>query len=230
VATATMRNWSPKQSEQLIIPSTTQTITELEILSPNRQATLIYLDQLPWRMTATKVVKTLELTVGKRYQSGALSRQVLDKEKQLAMELSLQLLSYRIRSRREIGEKLEKRKISTEAIGAALAKLEQAGYINDNAFAKAWIDERIEIHGYGRRRIKSELLTKGIDDETIESELDRLYTAEKEIRAARELAGKRLARYVELDKVVAARRLTQVLMRRGFSAKTARTVLKDLLA
>ncbi|MDP1809106.1 MAG: regulatory protein RecX [Actinomycetota bacterium] len=206
------------------------TITELEALSYNRQATIIYLDQLPWRTTATRVVKALELAVGQRCQSGALGRQVLDKEKQFAMEMSLQLLSYRIRSRREIDEKLEKRKISAEAAEATLAKLEQAGYINDNAFAKTWINERIEIHGHGRQRIKSELLSKGINAEVIERELDRVYSAEKEKCVALELAEKRLARYAGLDEAVVRRRLMQVLMRRGFSAQTAQKVLKDLLA
>lgn len=228
MATATVRNWSPKRSDQLVIPSTTHTITELEVLSYNRQATIIYLDQLPWRTTATRVVKALELTVGHSSQSGALARQVLDKEKQCAMEISLQLLSYRIRSRREISEKLEKRRISTEAVEATLAKLEQAGYINDNAFAGTWVNERIEIHGYGRQRIKSELLSKGIDAEVIEEELDRAYSAEKEEHAALVLARKRLPRYAGLDEAVVRRRLMQVLLRRGFSAQMAQKALKGL--
>jgi len=228
VATATVRNWSPKQSDQLVMTSATHTITDLEVLSYNRQATIIYLDQLPRRTTATRVVKALELAVGQTCQSGALGRQVLEKEKQCAMEISLQLLSYRIRSRREIGEKLEKRKMSIEAVEATLAKLEQAGYINDSVFAKTWINERIEIHGYGRQRIRSELLSKGINAEVIEVELDRAYGAEKEECAALELAEKRLPRYAGLEPAVVRRRLTQVLLRRGFSAQMAQKVLKEL--
>lgn len=214
---------------QLDITAATHIITELEFLSYKRQAILIYLDQLPWRATAAGVVKALNLAIGQRCQSAVLSRQLLEKETQLAMELSLQLLSYRIRSRREIFKKLEVRKISAEAIETTLGKLEQAGYIDDNAFTKTWINDRIEIHGFGRQRIKSELLSKGISAPIIQDELDRVYPVENETGAALELAEKRLIRYAGLDETVVRRRLTQALMRKGFSAQVVQQVLKDIL-
>lgn len=183
--------------------------------------TIVYLDQLPWRTTATRVVKALKLQAGDSCQSSILGRRILDEEKRLAMELALQLLSYRGRSRREVADKLEKRRLSAEAVESTLAKLEQAGYLNDHLFAKTWVDERIKIHGYGRQRIKNELIAKGIDTTVINSELERVYSDETERQAAMRIAGQRVSRYAGLETGVVRRRLIQTLMRRGFSAQIA---------
>ena len=224
------RNPSRKPSDQLLITSSTNEITELETISYNRQVTIVYLDQLPWRTTATRVVKALKLEVGERCQSAILSRRILEEEKRLAMDLALQLLSYRGRSRREVVEKLEKRRLSPEAVEATLIKLEQAGYLNDHLFAKTWVNERIEIRGYGRQRIKSELISKGIDATIINSEIERVYTPEKEKQAAMQLARQRLPRYAGLEKVVIRRRLIQAMMRRGFSAQIAQHAAREAMA
>lgn len=197
-------------------------------MTNNRRVTVIHVDELPWKTVATLIVKDLELAVGQGHQSASLSRRIFECERRLAISLAIQLLSYRIRSRREIADKLLARKISPDAIEQAIARLEAADYLDDAAFTRAWIKERIDIHGFGRLRIKNELLAKGVDRGMIESELTSAYTAENEIAQASRLAQSRLSRYDGLDAATKRRRLTQVLMRRGFSAQVASNVLSEL--
>lgn len=219
---------SQKSSEQLLITPALVVITGLEQMANNRRVTIIHVDQLPWKTVATRVVKDLELAVGQGHQSTSLSRRIFECERRLAISLAIQLLSYRIRSRREIADKLCARKISPDAIEQAIARLEAADYLDDAAFTHAWIKERINVHGFGRQRIKNELLAKGVDREMIESELAPAYTVEDEIAQASKLALSRLTRYKGLDVATKRRRLTQVLMRRGFSAQVASSVLSEL--
>jgi len=229
VATATRSNGSRRSSEQLTINSALNAVTELETAGGNRRATIIHLDGLPWRATATTIVKDLGIAVGQRYPSALLDKRIREKEKRLAMDLALQMLSYRVRSRREITDRLAKRKLAPEAVEAALTRLEQAGYLNETAFVRSWIKERVELRGYGRQRIKNELLSKGIAADAIDQELGA-FTEEQERAMALTVAKNRLSRYNGLDEVVKRRRLMQILMRRGFGAQIAQSVLKEALS
>jgi len=223
------KSQSQKSFEQLLITPALALITSLEQVTNNRRVTIIYVDQLPWKTVATRIVKDLGLAAGQEHQSTSLSRRIFECERRLSISLSIQLLSYRIRSRREISDMLVARKISPDAIDQAIAHLEAADYLNDMVFTRIWIKERIDVHGFGRQRIKNELLAKGVDRGMIESELTPAYTVENEIAQASKLALSRITRYKDLDAATKRRRLTQVLMRRGFSSQIASSVLSELV-
>ena len=226
---ATKKNGRRKSSEQLSIASEYKIITDLEMTAFNNRVTKIYMDQLPWRTTSTQIVKEFNLVIGQGHQHKHLSKLILEKEKGLAMSSALQLIGYRIRSRQEIAEKLKLRGISLEIIETSLNNLEKAGYLDDSSFVKIWIKERAEVSGFGRHRIKNELLSKGIDNGTIDRELSRLYAENDEEETALSVAQKMIPRYKSLDDKVITRRLSQALMRRGFGPDIARKVLRELL-
>jgi regulatory protein len=220
----------PKRDErQLALSALGKTITLLELTGPKRSATIIYLDNVSWRTISTRIIQDLGIREGQSYQPGSLRGHIFDAEKRYGMELALRLFSYRPRSRQEVVNKLLMKHISPEAIDWITRKLEDSGYLNDRAFLKAWINDRMELRGYGRHRIRNELIIKGIEVEKINEELDRLYPLDGEGHAARKLIQSRLSRYAGLDDLTARRRLTQFLLRRGFSATTAQSVIRELM-
>ena len=229
MALAIKRNGHPRLSEQLSIDSAYSVITDLETKAFNIQATKIYVDQLPWRTTATKIVKDLGLAIGQGYQSQQLSRLLSEKEERLAMNSALAMLTYRSRSCEEIARKLGKRGISSEVVTTVIKNLESAGYLNDKVFAKTWIEERVQVRGLGRHRIKKELLSKGVDPKTVDRELENIYGLQEEEELALSLAKTRLSKYVGLDNIVKMRRLGQVLLRRGFSPAITQKVLREII-
>ncbi len=226
---AIKKNGRRKSSEQLSIASEYKIITDLETTAFNSRVTKIYMDQLPWRTTSTRIVKEFKLGVGQGHQHNQLSKLILEKEKGLAMSSALVLIGYRVRSRQEIAEKLKCLGISLEIIETSLNNLEKAGYLDDKAFVKIWIKERAEVSSFGRHRIKNELLSKGIDSETIDRELSSLYAENEEEETALSVAKKMIPRYKSLDGKVVNRRLSQALMRRGFGPDIARKVLREIL-
>lgn len=217
-------------SDQLPITTVAGAITAIEEICSNRRACRIYLDDLPWKITATKVVKGLSLAVGQRHQTTRLSKMIIEAEERLAMELALQMFSYRARSRQEMVAKLTRRLISLEAIEATVDKLSRAGYLDDQTFVSAFINDRVEISGHGRQRIRRDLLAIGIDIEMINTVLDDAYKAERERELALDLAKKRISRYDGLNQTVVRRRLTQVLLRKGFEPALTQFAVNEALA
>ncbi len=218
-----------RKFEQLAISSICNIITAIEPVPPRNAAAMIYVNKIPWKLVAKPVIKTLHLQVGQEFQGSALKERVTYAETRFAMEAALNLFSYRVRSEHEVRERLARKNISAPAIESVVGKLRKSGYLDDAAFLKAWVAERIDIKGFGRQRIKNELLAKGFDRETIVSELLKQYPEEREIDVAHKTIFSRLGQYDGLDKEVKRRRATQFLLRRGYSSAVTYSVLNKLI-
>lgn len=118
---------------------------------------------------------------------------------------ALKLLSYRPRSIREIKQRLTKTNADTKTIDRVINNLIDQNLLNDQEFAKWWVEQRIKFRPRGNFALTQELTQKGIDREIIDSVL---LTKEQEIRLAKKLLAKK-----NLDKPQAQR----LLLSRGFS-------------
>ncbi|MDI6689015.1 MAG: regulatory protein RecX [Actinomycetota bacterium] len=145
-----------------------------------------------------------------------------------ALNYALKLLEYRARSTYEIKDRLLRKGYEQETIDFVVAKLKDIGLLDDVAFTKNLINDRIHNKNYGKKRIQAELTSRGICAELIEEELSN-YKEEDETKRALSLARRRLPRYYGLDFVAAYRRLSQFLLRRGFSHATVREICTELL-
>jgi len=126
------------------------------------------------------------------------------------------LLKYRQRSEKEISDRLKKKNFSEELIKETIVFLQEKKFIDDLAFSRAWIRERL-AHSIGPRRLKQELKSKGISKEIIENNLRQAQESYSEAETVRELAASRLGRMKNLEPGIAKRRLYAYLLRRGFS-------------
>ena len=142
-----------------------------------------------------------------------------------AMEKAVALLATRARTEQEIATALRQNAYPEEAIARVMARLLEAGYLSDSAFAEQWASSRA-AKGLGARRIRMELRQKGVDAAVIEETLGAMDTEEQlsgACKIARRAAhGKDLSLRADRQKVMAA------LMRRGFDYETARQALAVL--
>lgn len=145
-----------------------------------------------------------------------------------AMLRAFRLLAHRSRSVAEIRIRLAHAGYELQTIDHVVASLTAMGYLNDENFARAWIEQRLQVGGFGRRRIYHELLAKGIDRELAQRVIDELVPPD-EIDAAREAAGRRIASYQGLPPETARRRLASYLTRRGFAVETVRRICRQLI-
>ena len=144
-----------------------------------------------------------------------------------ALERAVSLLAVRARTERELRDALRQCAYSDAVIDRVIARMDEAGYIDDAGFASQWAASRTG-KGLGTRRIVMELRQKGVGAEEIEQalgQLDEEERMESAMRAAQKAArGRDLASPADRQKVFAA------LMRRGYdsaSAKKAITALRN---
>ena len=143
-----------------------------------------------------------------------------------AMEKAVALLAMRSRTEKELREALRHNAYPEHTIERVLARMNEAGYINDSAFAEQWTASRVG-KGMGKQRIRMELRKKGVDS----SEIDRALASINEddrsagaLKAARKAAsGKNLSDPKDRQKVLAA------LARRGYDYSAAKEALFALM-
>ncbi len=145
-----------------------------------------------------------------------------------AKAVVFRLFKFRPRSEAELREKLRDKAFEHEIIDQTIAYFLKLGLIDDQIFAKGWIQSRLN-KPYGTRRIKQELKQKGISDEIIATELEKAKTHYDELEAITKISNKRLRIYKNLDKIKTRRRLQDYLLRRGFSPENIQKALKGVL-
>ena len=146
----------------------------------------------------------------------------------VARKILLDALTGQARSRHELRDKLAKRDVPPELAERLLDRFTEVGLINDDAFARAWVESRQRSRGLARRALAQELRRKGVDDETARSALDDLDPADEE-EAARALVRKKLRTLRGVDATTATRRLAGLLARKGYPSGMAFAVVRDEL-
>ena len=152
-----------------------------------------------------------------------------DEELRRAWESALRLLIYRERSRKELKDKLEGKKYSPEAVSATIGKLERLDLLNDEKFARLWVNSRINFKPRSAWLIERELGQKGIESETARTILEELLPPEREREAARQLAERRFRLYRGQPPEASRRKLFSYLARRGFSPGLVREIVNELI-
>ncbi len=86
--------------------------------------------------------------------------------------VSINYLSIRQRSKKELEDYLIKKGASKEAISITINRLEKEGYLNDFKFAKAFSNDQMLLTNKGPYAIKRELIKRGITEEVANEVID----------------------------------------------------------
>lgn len=113
-------------------------------------------------------------------------------------------------------------------------KLKESNYLNDQAFAKWFIEQRVGAKNpKGKKLIQVELRSKGVSQEIIEDVysafVETLHEASlQEDKIVIHLAKKQAAKYAELEEQKFKQRLSAYLLRRGFEWEAVKAVVDAL--
>lgn len=137
------------------------------------------------------------------------------------LERTLRFALVRPHSRYEMIQHLRRKNVAAEDQTKLLTYLAQRGYIDDSAFAKAWVRSRLRTKPVSKRRLVAELRQKGVDELHIKAALQEEPANDRQ--ALRELIQKkqRQARYKDEQKLIAS------LLRQGFDYGAVKTALAD---
>jgi regulatory protein len=143
--------------------------------------------------------------------------------------LALAMLTRRALTRAELAEKLGRR-VEPEERDAALARLDEMRVLDDRGLAERVAHDGLARRGFGRHRIRAELLRRGVEPTIVEDAIGRVF----EDGAERAAAVTALARFRkrrgnrgEAPQKGAAAEFRH-LIGRGFPAALVRDLLRDI--
>ncbi|MDQ7798615.1 MAG: regulatory protein RecX [Candidatus Edwardsbacteria bacterium] len=146
-----------------------------------------------------------------------------------ARNYALRLLELRGRSVKDVRDKLKVKGASPGDIDLVIDDLLSLGLLDDEKFARDWIENRQHFRPTGVVRLRQELFAKGIDREIVDQAVREYKINSDEFPAALDLARRKMKLYRKLDSDTAKRRLAGFLARRGYEASIVSKVLKELL-
>jgi regulatory protein len=127
--------------------------------------------------------------------------------------------------RRLMKARVEPGECGEAAIGQALARLREHGYLDDAAFAETYARLRQENEKLGERRVRQDLQQKGLNAEIITETLDARYGQTNEEALAREHLERKRLRKPENKKETA--RVMRRLVAAGFSTGVIYKILRQ---
>lgn len=140
---------------------------------------------------------------------------------------ALGLLSARAYTVRDLRRKLLGKEVDSAEVDRVVGRLLEAGLLDDARYAASFARARLAGAGTSGRRIRQELIRKGVAADIAEAAVERVI-ADEEIDTGAVLervARKKLASMGDLDPVVTRRRLFAYLARRGYDLDEIRRAI-----
>ena len=135
-----------------------------------------------------------------------------------AVELAYRALGRRERTVAELRRYLEGKRVEPELIDGAIARLREEGWLDDDRYARRFVEDKRTLERWGGERIARDLRKRGVEPELIEAALAG-HGREDELRAAVELLRTKLSEPPEDDR--SRDRAWRLLVRRGYEAELA---------
>jgi regulatory protein len=145
---------------------------------------------------------------------------------------ALRILKYRFNSEVELRRKLTAKKFERDDIDAAIARLRDEKWLDDERFAGAFVRTR-QSKRIGSRRIERELQAAGVDRETARAaiaenqdpEREREDLANQYAKRRRLLIRRHGAAYLETAE--GRNKITAYLLKQGYDASLIQSVVKE---
>lgn len=142
-----------------------------------------------------------------------------------AYDAALRYLGHRQRSVSEIHRHLRGKKFDDEAIAAAIDNLRAQRYVDDEAFARYWLEQRERFRPRGDRGIRMELAQKGVSRDVIDVVLGER-SPDADIEQAKKALSRPMTRWTMLTAPERKRKIHTYLAARGFSYGTIEEVIR----
>lgn len=212
-------------------------ITSVEPQKKNQRRFNIFLDGVFGFGADEDTVVKFRLVPGKQLDNSGLEVILLETEVGKLMARMYGLFNVRLRSEKEVRDYLrnlnfkkkvkDQEEISEAVIESLINNLKNKGLLNNEVFAKAWVESRSKKKGW--RVIQSELMSKGVDRETIESIKYQVVSSTDEKQTAKNLLEKKARVWRNLEGQEFRKKATEFLVRRGFDYSVAKEVIDIFL-
>lgn len=143
-------------------------------------------------------------------------------ELEQAKGIALKFVAVRMRTQLEVEQQLRKKGYDTEIIAQVVAFLQAYQYLDDAAYCRSWIHDRVAFHPCGRQKMLFELSKKVTDRQLVSQSLDTYFSSETELELAEAAAYKKLESHNDISR----EQLSRFLYGRGYGGEIIRQVLQ----
>jgi regulatory protein len=145
-----------------------------------------------------------------------------------ARAICLRLITVEPRTRSQLAQALQRKQIPDAIADGILDRFTEVGLIDDQAFARAWVESRHHSRGLSRRALSTELRRRGVADDDVRDAVETL-DPDQEVATARQLVDRKLRSTRGQPPDARARRLVGVLARKGYGPALAYRIVREAL-
>lgn len=162
--------------------------------------------------------------VGQEVNEDQLTQAIFESETKKAFEKASDYLATRMHSEKELFDKLIKKGYTKDVAGRAIEKLEEYHYVDDELFAKQFIEQNRKL---SKKMLENKLLAKGVNCDIIKEQLQGIYD-EDELS----LCISQVQKYIkskDMTKENSKEKLVASLLRKGFPFEIIKKAMKNVI-
>lgn len=142
------------------------------------------------------------------------------------LKKALNFLSFRARSEKEVREHLLKKwakgqNADAQTIQKVIDFLHEKKFLDDEAFARSWVESRNRSRPKSKRILKMELRQKGVENTIVEKVLEE--QGDNELQLAKKIIEKKKNVMKDLSREEVYKKIGGLLARRGFDWDTIKS-------
>ena len=127
----------------------------------------------------------------------------------------LKLITIKDRTEKELRDKLREKNYDENTIEEEIEFLSNYGYINDSRYAEHFTNDAINLKKWGKSRIRTELLRRGIDRDIVDEAVEEAFADVEDDRLYSEM--KKRYSNADFSNMKERTRIFNFYFRRGFS-------------
>lgn len=146
-----------------------------------------------------------------------------------AKSRAINYISGKLKTKYEVRLKLKENDFAEDIIDEVLDILENEEYLNDRVYCEIFIEDKKKLNGYGKNKIKTLLIQKGVSKNIFEDFLDE-FEYDEEFDNALKMGIKKLNLLSnEEDNFKKKQKIINYLAYRGFDFDVINDVLREIL-
>ncbi len=200
-------------------------ITEIKTQIKSKERVSIFIDGVYHFSLHMDVLIDYGLSVGSEITETLLEEIQSKDELKKAYAKGIDIVSRRLNTEKEVRDKLKRKEYAPLTINKTIEKLKEYGYVDDEVFLEQYLSFKGSTQG--PRKLKYDLMQKGIDEYLIDTALENL--KEDEYSRCLEIATSRLSSISDtLEMSKKYNRLAGFLQRKGYGFGVIKEVLRAL--
>jgi len=174
------------------------------------------------------ILLKFQIRKGKEIEDEDIEEVLQAEERHRAEQLALRYLGYKPRTASQIRDYLSKKGFESRDIERVIQSFIEKKYLDDEDYAKLWIDERKRMRPRGRYLLRQELIYRGIEENLVEDVLHQNLSDQDEVALITQLMKKKWKPHSFPNGFEMKKKMVPFLQRKGFPLDLILSVINKL--